>query len=544
MLLRSGPPCVLVDTDRRLMVEETPMFTGSAAAIESSLGALARPGGGQSFSSGGGRGGGTPLGSGGTVGFSVPASGQPGRWFPADLPSYDVVSERIGIWMMLVGAFLLFRLWRNVTSWKWTPRRKPKAARRAEPPPWKAIMVAPVAQIVHRASDAPRSRLDANRSIDPNFSVALFEDFVYLLYAEMQRSRAGDAASLSLAPFLSNHVAQGLLSEPRMAGVHGIVIGAARTTYFSGVKSLAELEIELEFEASYVEVHDSADPSVPRSESRFYVVDRMRLRRARTAKSRPAERARKLDCPNCGGPLQNMRGTRCSYCSQDVGGGRFDWNVFAFRTLTKRARGPLLTEDVHEAGADEYPTLVDPDADARLQDLQQRDPLFQWDTFRARVTHVFQQLQVGWSKRDPARIRPYVSDNLFQSWVYWMDLYRRERRKNINKNAKILRIDLANVVSDRAYDAITVRIFVSAVDYTISDDGRVLSGSPDRARAYSEYFTLLRGVARNGDSNCPHCGAPLAISMVGNCQHCDTKILSGEFDWVLSRIEQAESYAG
>jgi hypothetical protein len=32
--------------------------------------------------------------------------------------------------------------------------------------------------------------------------------------------------------------------------------------------------------------------------------------------------------------------------------------------------------------------------------------------------------------------------------------------------------------------------------------------------------------------------------MAGRCNHCDAKITSGEFDWVLSKIEQDESYTG
>ena len=44
--------------------------------------------------------------------------------------------------------------------------------------------------------------------------------------------------------------------------------------------------------------------------------------------------------------------------------------------------------------------------------------------------------------------------------------------------------------------------------------------------------------------NCPNCGAPLKVNNAGVCEFCGGKITSGEFDWVLSRIEQDESYAG
>jgi hypothetical protein len=32
--------------------------------------------------------------------------------------------------------------------------------------------------------------------------------------------------------------------------------------------------------------------------------------------------------------------------------------------------------------------------------------------------------------------------------------------------------------------------------------------------------------------------------MAGHCEHCEAHITAGEFDWVLSRVEQDESYQG
>jgi len=74
----------------------------------------------------------------------------------------------------------------------------------------------------------------------------------------------------------------------------------------------------------------------------------------------------------------------------------------------------------------------------------------------------------------------------------------------------------------------------------------VISGNRRRPRSYSEYWTLIRGSGTRGaprkDNNCPHCGAPLRIGMAGQCEYCRVKITSGEFDWVLSRIEQDEAF--
>ncbi|WP_394834014.1 Tim44-like domain-containing protein [Pendulispora rubella] len=492
--------------------------------------AFARPGGGQSYSggsrsrssSGGGSGSG-----GGDGGFLVELL----VWLVFRHPG-------IGIPVVLVVVvFFVGRAMLGNKVQEWSTAATPQSVQRVQ----RVEAPSPPPQVM---STIPRSALDALRAVDPEFSVVLFEDFVYLLYAEIQRARSGAGRLASIAAFLSPQLAQNIQAEAAgaaaLADVRGIVIGAMRLTGFSGSHS-ATVSVEIEFEVNYVEVNRQG------GEQRFYVTDRMGLSRAQGAKSRPPARARTLDCPNCGAPLENLRGTQCAYCQQDVGGGRFDWNVGYLSTMTKERRGPLLTGDVQETGTND-PTLVDPQAVPRIHAIEQRDPAFNWDAFTGRAAHIFGALQGAWSGREAARIRPYVSDNLFQSMVYWIDLYLQAKCRNMNDNARILRIDLANVLSDTVYDAITVRIFAAGADYTISDDGKVLSGSRTRERTYSEYWTFIRGSQRQGpartDAACPNCGAPLDISMVGNCQFCRAKVTAGEFDWVLSRIEQDESYSG
>ncbi len=472
---------------------------------------LARPGGGQSYGGGSGSGGGG--GGGGDGGFGIILYYL--IMLAIDYPAIGVPL----IVIFLIGSFLHSRKKAKQKGWATSADGVPHV------------------QQVAQTGTVPRVSLDQIRSIDPAFSNVLFEDFVYNLYAELQTARAKGCGSL--AAFLSPQLTQSL-HDPKLADVHGVIIGAMRIVRFSGVQGTT-VEVVLEFESNYVEVYQQG------GEQRFYVVDRVSLSRASTAKSRPMERTRTLDCPNCGASIENLRGTHCDYCREEVGGGRFDWNVTDLSTLRREKRGPLLTSDVAEVGTD-HPTRVDPGATTRYAAIQARDPALDWNKFQQRTNHIFAQLQLGWSGRDPSLIRPFVSDNLFQSMLYWIELYKRSQCRNAHDNARILRIDLANTLSDATYDAITVRVFAAGMDYTIADDGRLLSGSRKKERTYSEYWTLIRGAHRAGPSKgdlcCPNCGAELKISMVGNCAYCHVKVTSGEFDWVLSRIEQDESYTG
>jgi hypothetical protein len=479
---------------------------------------LVRPGGGQSYS-------GSTRSSGGGGGYSSGGGGGGGGALFYLLFELVFRYPYIGIPLLIIVVIVFIVRARSGAS----------AARTGwASQDYSGIAFEPVEEeeAVAATTGVPRRSLDRIRENDPDFSIVLFEDFLYTLYAEMMRAR-GQQGAMALGAYLSPP-AQQVLAAKSLQSVTGIVIGAMRV--FSIDRTAESWRVTLDFEANLTE-----------ATQRLYVVDRVTVERKLGAKSRPPARSRTLDCPNCGAPLHNLRGDTCSYCKQQVGMGRFDWTVVYFERLKTETRGPLLTSDVEESGTD-APTVVDAMANQELASLRQRDPTFDWNAFTQRIALAFGEMQIGWSSRDLARVRPFVSDNLFQSQAYWIDLYVQARARNITEGARITRIDLANVLSDKYFDAITVRLFATSTDYTISDDGKLLSGNKSRQRAYSEYWTLIRGAGKSGPTkttpNCPSCGAPLKINQAGTCTYCNVKVTTGEFDWVLSRIEQDDSYTG
>jgi predicted lipid-binding transport protein (Tim44 family) len=203
---------------------------------------------------------------------------------------------------------------------------------------------------------------------------------------------------------------------------------------------------------------------------------------------------------------------------------------------------------VEEVGTN-LPTVVAPDATPRFNALVAGDPELNWQGLSARVAHIFTEFQTAWAARNLAAMRPFLSDSLFSTQTYWVEEYLRQGLRNITENARIQNMQLAQVTSDAFYDAVTIRLWASSLDYTVSDrDNRIVSGNRSRERAYSEYWTVIRGHGVRGaarvDKVCPKCGAPLNVSMAGACTYCSAKVTGGGFDWVLSRIEQDEVYRG
>jgi len=377
---------------------------------------------------------------------------------------------------------------------------------------------------------------------DPDFSLVLFEDFLYALYAKAHEARGGDRLD-TLAAYLSQSARRKLRGISQPAQVKAVVVGAMQYLAASKVRpDSTTVTVCIRFEANSTEVSESG------SEQSHYVAEEWTLSRSTAVKSRPPDQARVFQCPSCGAPLEDMQDSTCSYCEQKVDTGEFDWVVDTVVPLEREARGPQLGGDPPEQGT-ELPTVKQLKVEERLHRLLEQAPELSWEGLDQRLGLIFQELQVAWSKLQWERARPYVSDSLFQMQLYWMKAYKQAGLRNVTENARITELELARLVSDKYFHAITVRVHATGLDYTLRDsDGRVVGGSRTRERQYTEYWTLIRGTGATGkprgDKRCPSCGGPLVINMAGTCTHCSAHVTSGEFDWVLSRIEQDESYTG
>jgi predicted lipid-binding transport protein (Tim44 family) len=227
--------------------------------------------------------------------------------------------------------------------------------------------------------------------------------------------------------------------------------------------------------------------------------------------------------------------------------GSFQWYVRSIVVQSRESRGPLLTSNVPEEGTD-LPTRWQPRLAARSSEFVTTHPGFQWSEFQQLVRSTATELQNAWTVRDWERVRPLESDTLFQTHRYWIDAYLKQHLRNVVDGYAIGPIEMVKISTDAFYDAITVRMFASGRDYTVDDSGKIVGGSHDSVRRWSEYWTFIRARATqsvpSATVSCPNCGASVVVGTSGICEHCGGKLTSGEFGWVLSRIEQDEAYQG
>src|SRR5882724_95251 len=385
------------------------------------------------------------------------------------------------------------------------------------------------------------------RKFDPNFSEIVFTDFAYALYGKAHEARGrGTAALDEFSPYLSGPARNMLLQRnpAGLAEVKGIIVGAMQVAGVSGLDT-PMVAISLLFETNYTEVvKTSSGPS----EMTYYVRERWELERKRDRLSPPPAQATALHCPRCGAPLQKDSVGACAFCLTKIDSGEFQWYVQKVTLLSKEARGPLLTSDVPEAGTD-LPSVVQANFSRVRSDFEANNPSFSWGAFQERARLIFNELQAAWSSLNWERARPHETDSIFQMHQYWIDAYKRQGLRNVLDQVAISAMQPVKIQEDAYYHAITLRIWAQGYDYTIDQSGKIVSGSKTNERRWTEYWTFIRNrqakpAPAQPTLNCPNCGAPLKVNATGICEFCGGKITSGEFDWVLSKIEQDEAYSG
>ncbi|HEY5927010.1 MAG TPA: TIM44-like domain-containing protein [Kofleriaceae bacterium] len=383
------------------------------------------------------------------------------------------------------------------------------------------------------------------RRFDPDFSQVVFEDFAYRLFSTAHRARSSAEALATIAPYVAPAARAALAArEPKGVPVQQVIVGAMRVfrcdvpeTQRDTLDRPTRVRIGIEFEAN-----------VATAQATYYSVESWLFGRDATQTSKPPSPARGFPCPNCGAPWQaSATGTQqCANCGQVVDNGRFDWVVEQVSLSAIDERPPTLTTEVQERGTD-LPTYVQTNARQHLAELQRDDPEVEENVLKARTQLIYAALTDAWTKNELVPVRGFVSDGLYDYLSYWVDAYKRQGLRNALVDMHVTKTELAKVSRDRWYDAVTFRLWATGKDYVVRGND-VVRGSTRRDRPYSEYWTLIRSAERKGptktSASCGNCGAPLEVSMAGACNYCGAHVTAGEFDWVLSKIEQDDSYRG
>lgn len=378
---------------------------------------------------------------------------------------------------------------------------------------------------------------------DANFSFPIFKDFIFSLYHTYHEYRGLNKLDSLSAFFEPKHLAK----STSLKSIDGIVIGNC-TIAKAGVNvATGDMTIEVGFSANYTEVESSG------KETRYKLSETWKLKKSLKALSKPPEQMSSVACPNCGAPITETISGVCRSCNQSNKNGRFLWYVYDIvSSKEKLTEMTSIENNIGSLSLVDYGVQLPTIKDFGIRDSIERDlgKDSEYVHLRNRAEKIFMELQKSWSQQNWNLSRPFETDTLFHSHQFWIEDYKKNGQKNIIENPKITDLEPVSLFKDKYYMSFTFRIFANMVDYTLDKNGKVIRGSKNRSVKFSEYWTFIKGINTNQKKPmtndfhlCPSCGAQLKIEMSGQCEFCGTKVTLGQFDWVLSQIEQDEEFS-
>ncbi|MBP7586015.1 MAG: TIM44-like domain-containing protein, partial [Spirochaetes bacterium] len=175
------------------------------------------------------------------------------------------------------------------------------------------------------------------------------------------------------------------------------------------------------------------------------------------------------------------------------------------------------------------------------------NPDFNEEAFKTNVRDAFTRIQKAWEAQDLSDVRKFISDGVYQRFNTQFKMMEILKQKNVITDLEIKNVYIDRIDTDGLYDIIHTAVHASITDRFVSEvDPSLNSGGREE---FVEYWSFLkkRGKPRKDiyqTDDCPNCGSPLPADMgeVSKCASCGTLTNSGEYDWVLSEITQADDY--
>lgn len=472
--------------------------------------AIARPGGGHSYSGGGSSGGGG--GGGDLIGILI-------YLIFSLLPPYI----SIPLVIILIIGYSIYQKRNNTSD--------------------SQIVSKPTYAVQNQSVAFNAKQIHNLKTVDANFSRVLFVDFVSSLFIKFQAFKYSPKDLKTINPFFSASLLKSFKNNPNIS-VNEIVVGGISILQI--LQKPEAVQIVVEINANYTQISNGKS-------TRYIIAEKWMLERKAGVLSASPEKMHKLSCPSCGAPANFNDAGNCEHCGTLITPGNQQWYVVNRAiTYSDTVKTNTLTSYAPEVGTN-YPTIYSPNVQAETNQFATNHGTT-WDNYWSVFYHniasnYFTDIYKNWSKLTWNDVRHLLTDRLWESYNFWIDEYKRHGYRNILDDTKIFKMHLAKIETDKFYEAVTVRIFASTKDYVINNQGKVIGGSSKAARVFSEYWTFIRRTGVENDQydmkSCPNCGAPLdKMGQNGVCEYCGAKVSTGEFSWVLAIITQDEEYKG
>jgi len=180
-----------------------------------------------------------------------------------------------------------------------------------------------------------------------------------------------------------------------------------------------------------------------------------------------------------------------------------------------------------------------------LAAIHAHDPQFDETEFINQAQREFFIIEKAWSDCKPEESRRVMSDTLWDQHRAQIEQYVAKGQHNVLDNLALAGATIVNASSDSHHDRIQLRMHAACADYDVDNATNRITRGDRTVREWYEDWLFERSskatTRPDGGTlaqHCPNCGAPLDVDLSGVCSYCKAPVMSGDYDWVLTRIDQ------
>lgn len=168
-------------------------------------------------------------------------------------------------------------------------------------------------------------------------------------------------------------------------------------------------------------------------------------------------------------------------------------------------------------------------------------PNFNKEEFRMQTFDIYKQIQEAWMNFDYEVLRKYTTDELYNLYHSQLVALNVKKQKNMMKDFELKAFEVVDMERVDNTVALKVRMTVECFDYVVDKNNKVVRGTDKNKLVYNYEITFIKGT-ENKTNKCPNCNAPLENVNSSACPYCDSIIVSGSHDWVLSKKQMISQY--
>ncbi|OGR56390.1 MAG: hypothetical protein A2X36_11560 [Elusimicrobia bacterium GWA2_69_24] len=221
-------------------------------------------------------------------------------------------------------------------------------------------------------------------------------------------------------------------------------------------------------------------------------------------------------CPSCGAPLQAMDAAKCGSCGSFVNSGEYDW------VLAEITQGEEWTVRPPERTIQGY------------QALQQRDPAFNIQFMEDRGSVAFWRWQMAAWERKPDLLQALANEECAKAFIAEIS-----QKHVVYKEAAVGGVEVLACENGDPFDRVHVQVRWSGERFEIAGEEAVSQGQSVMCHVFIfSRKSTVRTDPRHGlrSLRCPGCGAPPSGSAQSSCEYCGVPFNDGSVGWALAAI--------